>query len=255
MTPARPTISSSSASSFSTASLSPAAIPVPVPPTNSPSSARSRMVGSASSAISIAGLHYLVETTELRPISELQAQIELARPRARAARELSPADGATARMAAPPARQPEQPPASRPYFFRPDSSDMTVCLVYGNDSFAPRVLVHSTVPSGGGTPTDGLATGPVPLANRVWVPPGRAALVASMSSPTVTHPPLYLVTDTGKRFAVPDDDVLHALGYGSVTPSKLPASLVVRIPEGPALDASVARQAMAHEDQDPDGDD
>lgn len=213
------------------------------------------MVGSASSAISIAGLHYLVETTELRPISELQAQIELARPRARAARELSPADGATARMAAPPARQPEQPPASRPYFFRPDSSDMTVCLVYGNDSFAPRVLVHSTVPSGGGTPTDGLATGPVPLANRVWVPPGRAALVASMSSPTVTHPPLYLVTDTGKRFAVPDDDVLHALGYGSVTPSKLPASLVVRIPEGPALDASVARQAMAHEDQDPDGDD
>lgn len=63
----------------------------------------------------------------------------------------------------------------------------------------------------------------------------------AVSSPTATSGQVFLVTDEGRRYAVPDADVLGALGFADVSPVVLPESLVARVPAGPALDPQAAR--------------
>jgi Type VII secretion system ESX-1, transport TM domain B len=79
------------------------------------------------------------------------------------------------------------------------------------------------------------------LANRVQVEPGWGAVVESMTSPTATSGAVFLVTDEGRRYAVPDD-ARKSLGYDGVTAIPMPASLVERIPAGDALDPQAAQQ-------------
>jgi hypothetical protein len=45
----------------------------------------------------------------------------------------------------------------------------------------------------------------------------------------------------GVRYAVPSREVLSMLGYGSVRPVRMPASLVSLLPSGHALDPDAAR--------------
>jgi type VII secretion protein EccB len=73
------------------------------------------------------------------------------------------------------------------------------------------------------------------LADRIVVPPGRGALIRSSTGG------LSLVTDAGKRFAIPSDDLLPALGYASAQPMTLAPELVALIPAGPSLDPAVAK--------------
>jgi hypothetical protein len=131
-------------------------------------------------------------------------------------------------------------------------SDTVVCAGYTDASFAPQVLVDSAIPVGGGVPTSGVgADGTTKLADRVWVPPGRAALVESLLSPDEKEGALYLVTDTGRRYAIPSTDVLRFFSLAnSKHISKLPSGLVVRIPEGPALNPDDARAALQQEKAD-----
>jgi ESX secretion system ATPase EccB len=70
-----------------------------------------------------------------------------------------------------------------------------------------------------------------------------------LPGPDAQDGPLSLVTDTGRRYAIPTTDALRALGLAGAHTSKLPASLVVRIPEGQPLDQAAARAALQQEQQ------
>jgi type VII secretion protein EccB len=72
------------------------------------------------------------------------------------------------------------------------------------------------------------------LADRIVVPPGSGALVRTETGVTT------LVTDLGRRHAVPVPDALAALGYASQPPVPVPASVVALVPPGPALDPAAA---------------
>ncbi len=196
------------------------------------------------------GQYYLAERTELLPISDFQAQIQLAQDGAPAqAKQLGAGDAAAAPKAEAPSASKEQPPTSSDLnFVRPVSSDVTLCATYQNNSFDPQVLVNSTVPARNGIPTEEFTGAAAPLADRVWVPPGKAALVEPLTSPDNPDGPVLLVTDEGEWFAIPNSDALSALGYSSAAVSKLPASLLARMPSGPALDPDAARAAMAIEE-------
>jgi hypothetical protein len=77
-------------------------------------------------------------------------------------------------------------------------------------------------------------------ADWIAVPPGRGALVRAVAGPDAPTGALALVTDVGLRFAIPSDAVSATLGYGGVTPLRLPAALVALLPPGPALDPAAA---------------
>lgn len=89
-------------------------------------------------------------------------------------------------------------------------------------------------------PTD-LADG---RADAVTVPNDRAALIrsdqdvngVSIVAPMTTQP-------YGRRFAVSSNDVLTAFGYAGITPVAVPASLVLVLPTGPALDPDQVRSS------------
>jgi type VII secretion protein EccB len=194
-------------------------------------------------------LYYLAEADQLVPISFLQMKLQLAGG-AGGPDTITPDQAAAANRAPTPQTSREQPPTTVPAFVRPNDSNTVLCASYKNGSFSPDVLVDSAIPSGGGLPTVSTSTSGDELADRVWLPPGKAALVESMATPKSNSGPLYLVTDEGKRYAIPSNDVLTMLGLSSKSISKLPSSVLVRIPEGPALDPNAAEAALAEEDTD-----
>jgi hypothetical protein len=73
-------------------------------------------------------------------------------------------------------------------------------------------------------------------ADRVLVHPGTGALATSTGGGTAQ-----LLSAVGERFAVASKDDLGRLGYGSVTPTPVPAAVLDLFPEGPSLDANDAR--------------
>jgi type VII secretion protein EccB len=192
--------------------------------------------------------YYLAETDQLRSISELQYQIQVAKGASR--RSLDPSAATAAPKAPAEATSVVQPPTTVPEFVRPLDSNTVVCAAYRDGSFSPEVLVDSAIPAGGGLPTGGVSDDGVALADRVWVPPGKAALVESLPSPDAGEGPLYLVTDVGRRFAVKSSQALRSLGFSGKHVSRLPASLFVRIPEGNPLDPDAAGAALQLEKSD-----
>ncbi|WP_038865917.1 type VII secretion protein EccB, partial [Mycobacterium avium] len=75
----------------------------------------------------------------------------------------------------------------------------------------------------------------------VYLPTGRSAYVRAGANAGTR----YLITDTGVRFAVPDDDAAADLGLGQ--PSPAPWPLLTLLPAGPELsrpNASVARDTV-----------
>jgi type VII secretion protein EccB len=90
--------------------------------------------------------------------------------------------------------------------------------------------------AGQAQPTGAGADG-VPVADRVAVPGGRAALVRSLTGAVY-----YLVTDQGIKYPLPRDPAgaLKALGYSGVRPGDLPAAVLALISTGPALDPAAA---------------
>lgn len=73
------------------------------------------------------------------------------------------------------------------------------------------------------------------LADRIVVPPGKGTLIRSSTGG------LALVTDLGKRYAIPSDDLLPVLGYASVQPMTVTPELAALVPGGPALDPAMAK--------------
>ncbi|MEV6236894.1 type VII secretion protein EccB [Lentzea sp. NPDC051838] len=72
-----------------------------------------------------------------------------------------------------------------------------------------------------------------------WVPTNRGTLVAEMPIPAgQKNPDRYLITERGKRFLVPDDNSIQALGLGGVQPVPMRTEVLSTIPAGPALTRS-----------------
>ncbi len=99
-----------------------------------------------------------------------------------------------------------------------------------------------SVPPGHAPVTLAQADGRGPALDAVYLPPGRSAY-ATGDGPGGTR---YLVTETGVRFAVHDDDAARDLGLPAAAPA--PWAMLSALPSGPELSrgkASVARDAVA----------
>ncbi len=183
----------------------------------------------------------LVVAAGLAPITQLQADLLLADPAnglGGTAVPVTPA--AFAAAVAAPSRVPTgdaAPPASTPELVAPDSNG-GVCVSFVDVS-APVVLsVTAGRPVGSGE-------APAVRAGVDWVavPPGRGAIVDSLTTPGAPGGLLGVVSDLGVLFPVPSSTVLATLGYSGVAPHRLPSALVALLPRGNALDPTAATVA------------
>jgi type VII secretion protein EccB len=88
-----------------------------------------------------------------------------------------------------------------------------------------------------------------PVADRVALPGGRAALAATLlpSGSTATGN-VYVVTDQGVKYPMPRENtaaVQSSLGFAGVRPVSVPSSILALIPTGPALDPTAAALFVA----------
>ncbi|MGX7674398.1 type VII secretion protein EccB [Plantactinospora sp. DSM 117369] len=187
--------------------------------------------------------HYLAEVGQLRPISELQYDIQLASRRTAAAYprkkpagvplSLLEAAGAKQAPAVPVAAG--DPPVLPPEFAA-GATTTTMCLVFAPGGPVPTVLLDPAMP--GVDPmrqTAGSTDRGTRLADRVLVPGGRAAVVESMPAPDAPAGTLLMVTDLGIAHPLAEPKVLEVLGYPGVRPVRMPAGVVSRLPMGTTL--------------------
>jgi hypothetical protein len=146
---------------------------------------------------------------------------------------------------------PEGFPAQMPVMRSIDPGSSALCAGYGagssngqdvalnvEDATALRAM------SSGQTAADQVAGG-IQVADQVVVAGGHAALVRAIPAVDAAAGdglPAYLVTDEGRRYALPaGSQAQAALGYSGVTPVLVPAALIALIPPGPPLDQAKAR--------------
>ncbi|MFY1688251.1 type VII secretion protein EccB [Plantactinospora sp. WMMB782] len=187
--------------------------------------------------------YYLAEAGQLRPIDELQYDIQLAAPGTAAAYPagrpagvpLSLSEAAGAGKAREVPKTAGDPPAVRPEFVAGDPT-ATVCLVFDRSRPAPHVLVDPVLPAVGAMlETAGRTDRGTRLADRVLVPAGQVAVVESMPGPDAPAGTVLVVTDLGVGHPVAEPKVLEVLGLGGIRPARIPANLVARIPIGSGL--------------------
>lgn len=82
------------------------------------------------------------------------------------------------------------------------------------------------------------------LADEVYLPSGRGAIVSCLAAPAAPTGTLHLITDLGVRHPIRSPEALRALGYTSVTPVELPAEVVDLLPAGATLDQQAARSPL-----------
>ena len=194
--------------------------------------------------------HYLAEIDALRPISALQFDVQRSTPsvakayggRPPYAIPLDPTVAANAiRLPGVSQSDPAELPYSRPEFVGPRAGEGVVCATYGSDSMTPELLVDPGMPQRDPmTVTPRTSRTGTALADRIVVPPGRAAVVETMPTGTAPRGTVSIVTDAGRSYPLADPGLLDVLGYGGVTPVKLPAWLVARLPQGSGLDPLAA---------------
>ncbi len=127
-----------------------------------------------------------------------------------------------------------------------DDGDTTYCATWAPGRSAGMAFMAGTglpLPPGQLPVTLAQADGRDPVLDAVYLPPGRSAYVRA-NGPLGTR---YLVTDTGVRFAIHDDEAAHDLGLpGEALPAPWP--MLAALPSGPELsraNASVARDGVA----------
>jgi ESX secretion system ATPase EccB len=143
-------------------------------------------------------------------------------------------------------------PATTPTL--PDLNGQTrasMCVWYGDDG-ARRLTTGGRLPAetpegdggdgagAGGGAGDAAGVPELALADRVLVPPGKAAVVGLQPAPGMKPESYFLITEDGVKFPIPDTDVLGRLGYANVDPAQVPGALLRLIPQGPALTVDAA---------------
>lgn len=137
------------------------------------------------------------------------------------------------------------PPTEVPKLVSVSPVSDTSCAMFDGRSTPSRIVVGGSFPGlGSGIQTHSQSSTGTSLADRIMVPAGHIAVVRAMASDTAEDSTgtFTLVTDTGKRFSVPSKQVLAQLGYSESEAVAMPASLLLRVPAGPALTPSAARQ-------------
>ncbi|MER5267512.1 type VII secretion protein EccB [Actinosynnema sp. NPDC002837] len=192
--------------------------------------------------------HYLAEAEALRPISQLQYDVQRAFPPTAQAYDggqpvgipLGLVVAGQAKQGPPVATGPGKPPTTRPEFAAVDGS--ALCAAFDGEGAPPTLVVDPDLPD-----PDPLMTATArrtgtgtPLADRVVVPPGRAAVVEVMPGPDAPVGTVALVTDQGRAHSLASRELLEVLGYEDITPVRLPVSLVSRVPHGSPLDPAAA---------------
>jgi len=196
--------------------------------------------------------YFLATQKKLVPISDLQYDIQRAyRPMAAAyggkaptAIELGllsverPADGADSAVQG-------RAPSVRPSFVAPHDGVGTVCATFAAGRPVPTVTIDPVMP-----PRDAMSMTTkrgklgTALADRIVVSPGTAAVVMALQSDQAPIGTIFVVTDLGRAYALADPKVLDALGFEGVTPIRIPAALIARVPQGPSLDPKAALRAV-----------
>lgn len=198
--------------------------------------------------------YYLVERNQLRPLTQLEAEVLLADPEATQAYpngaapepiSLSASAAAAAPKAPPAADGPHRAPGNRPEIIREVGDQTAVCAAYHSGRSEPTLLLDGQVQQlQEPVLTPEQSTAGIPLADQVVIEPGHGVLVEAMPAPNAATGALSLVTDLGYRYSLASREVANTLGYSDVEPVALPASLVDRLPAGPALDPTAAKQAL-----------
>jgi type VII secretion protein EccB len=127
-----------------------------------------------------------------------------------------------------------------------DSSDTTACVTWAPPASGHADIAFLTgtglpVPAGQVPLTLAQADGNGPTLDAVYLPPGHSAYVRGNGRVGTR----YLVTDTGVRFAIHDDDAAHDLGLPAATFAPWP--VLAALPSGPELsrqNASIARDTV-----------
>ncbi|WP_027943989.1 type VII secretion protein EccB [Amycolatopsis taiwanensis] len=199
--------------------------------------------------------YYLAEHDALRPITELQYEIQLADAHVAQAAypggvpkalPLAPMLAAAARRLDPVAAAADAAPTARPSIVPLADNQVTACATFDPGNVTPRVVLGATLPPANAwSTTTGRSAAGTPLADRIYVPPGRAALVSALPSAGAPSGTLTLVTDMGRRYPLASSDVLKMLGYSAATPVRLPGGLVARVPEGAGLDPVAAQRVVS----------
>ncbi|MGH8792921.1 MAG: type VII secretion protein EccB [Stackebrandtia sp.] len=128
------------------------------------------------------------------------------------------------------------------------ASESVVCAVAEEDEDV-RLAVHTDPPK---AIKDPKVFNPVneydevETADHFYIPGGKGAVVREIGAQGAMDGTLYLLTDQGAKYAMPED-AMSKLGFKDVTPTPVPASLVALVPTGPALDPEAVRQQVPFE--------
>jgi hypothetical protein len=198
--------------------------------------------------------YYLAERDQLRAITPLQYDLQRTfAPTAKAYGGRQPVALKLGLVAAGQARQTPvvpvtggQLPSVRPNFVAPRGTDTVLCAGFAQGETVPTLTLDATMPLRDEMMSTTARSGRgVPLADRVLVTPGSAALVETMASPDAVQGAIGLITDLGVVHYLAGPEVLDVLGYTGVTPVRVPAALVGRIPVGSPLDPATAKRQLA----------
>jgi type VII secretion protein EccB len=194
--------------------------------------------------------YYLVLADGLEPITQTEAALVLGDP-ANAAAYPGAQPKAVPSSLAEVASAPQHPagadasgyPAQIPAPADAGAGAAVVCAA-GDGGRAASVATGGILPLPPGARV--MLTGARPggvVAGQIFVPPGSGALVAAQAAPgapTTT----YLVTDQGIKFRVVNGAARSSLGYGSVKPTPVSATLLDLLPTGPALSSAAANAVV-----------
>jgi type VII secretion protein EccB len=201
--------------------------------------------------------YYELRADGLAPISRTEFALREAVPGVSEPVELSPAD-----VAAAPESADRSLLTSMPDMLGGDvyqSAGQALCVLHGalagtsapGTSAGAAALVTESAATVGQARLAGSSGAVVPAWGGMLAvsPQSSQASVTSLDSPS--GPALragtqkeYLITDTGEKYPIADDQAASALGYGSVTAVTLPAQVLGLIPTGPVLSQAAAREAV-----------
>ncbi|WP_199434135.1 type VII secretion protein EccB [Qaidamihabitans albus] len=190
--------------------------------------------------------HYLVLDDGLAPLTDLQVRVlqgqQPTEPQRVSAQEAGQAP--TSRALAPAGGETEPPETPPGLASLPADGRISLCSVTSGVGATPEIrLGVDTANLRAGVETSVASGTGARLADRVFVPPGRVAVVRALPSSTARAGAFSVVTDRGLRFPVPSREELAALGFQPGDAVDAPETLVRRIPSGPTLSAAAAMRA------------
>lgn len=222
--------------------------PVPVPERGRPgpqlSGVDTRVGQVLQVRIGPAETFYAVLPDGLAPLSRTAAQLMLGDPASSAAYgggRVEPVQVDPAAVAAEPAsaREMVSPawPGEPPAMTDPAATGAVPCVRVTPGRPGPDVTLASAAATGLPAPP-----GPAVTGVRAVVRPGGGVLVRALSAPGVGGGTVYLLTDTGRKYALSTPAVADSLGYAGVVPVPVPTTLLALVADGPALDPAAAAQ-------------